>query len=98
MSTQSGSGMDAQVRGQVALTDGGCFAIDDGGGPIPVVWPGGTSLDGDELVLPSGARVAVGDEVEGSGGEVSTSDFAEPVPEACSSSAKVLLVHEIEPA
>lgn len=98
VSTQSGSGMDAQVRGQVALTDGGCFAIDDGSGPIPVVWPESTSIDGEGLALPSGARIAVGDEVVGGGGEVSTSDFAESVPEACSDSVKVLLVHQIEPA
>lgn len=97
VSTQSGSGMEAQVRGRLVHTADGCVALDSEGGEVPVVWPRGTSLDGGAIVLPSGARLGVGDEVDGGGGYVSVSSLTGTVPEACSG-LTVVVVSTIDPA
>lgn len=58
-------GNDAIVAGEVTVDDG-CLLL----GGIPVVWPVGTTWDGEthEVVLSNGDRIAMGDEVTGAGG------------------------------
>ena len=90
-------GMDAQVVGVIALTGGGCLAIDDGSGAgaVPLIWPPGTTLDGDEVVLASGERLVVGDEVSGAGGEIPAADAGDLPGECEPVDGMILLVHEM---
>ncbi|GAA2552512.1 hypothetical protein GCM10010435_23520 [Winogradskya consettensis] len=56
-------GLQALVRGAVQLVDG-CFLL---AGDV-VIWPHGTHATGDEITLPDGATLKVGDTVQGAGG------------------------------
>ena len=70
----SRGGMDAIVTGEVTYDDG-CLRLDS----HPVVWPHGTSWDGEssEVVLPNGERAGVGAQVTGGGGHVDAQTFTE---------------------
>ena len=66
-------GQEALVGGTLLLREG-CLVFEHGDGVeagyLPIIWPGGTVWDEDteEVVLPDGARVGIGDEVAGGGG------------------------------
>jgi hypothetical protein len=94
----SDSGMEAQVVGEVVPTQGGCLAISDGSGAeaMPVVWPSGTTLDGTVVVLATRDRIAPGDHVTGTGGEIAAESVGDDLPAECEPvDGKILRVHEI---
>lgn len=63
---QSDFHMAAALGGTVSLSDDGCYLLE---GSL-MVWPNGSSLDGDSVVLGDGRRIAPGDHVSGGGGFV----------------------------
>lgn len=80
------AGMDAQVRGTVALTGSGCVAVDAGDGAelVPVLWPRGTTLDAATVVLPGGDRLDIGDALDGGGGYTAPGEpWEADVPPEC---------------
>lgn len=73
-------GMDAGMGGTLTL-DGACLHFGDG---YAIVWPGGTTWDGDsrEVVLRNGERVPVGSNVWGGGGAGGIHEMTSPAARA----------------
>jgi hypothetical protein len=92
-----GSGMDAIVRGKVAIGSDGCVHLDD----KLVVWPKGTwwSVEDGVLVLPDGGRAALGTQVDGGGGYVPRGGLSNYVDDSqllsrCAASDEVAVFNE----
>lgn len=73
----SDEGMAAEVSGRLEL-DGSCLyvALDEVGERYPIVWPAGTTWDGEQraVVSPAGVPMAVGSDVYGAGGYLYVED------------------------
>lgn len=72
-------GEGAGINGRLELSDD-CLQLPYGDGEhLAIVWPAGTSWDASvqEVVLPSGERVGVGDMVDGGGGYYRPEDFVD---------------------
>lgn len=63
-------GTDTIVAGTIAIEGDCLYLLQTGIGRYPVIWPPGTSWDGDKsaVVLPDGTPVGRGEHVEGTGG------------------------------
>jgi hypothetical protein len=78
--------MDALGYGRIAWGDGGCMVMRQGGETHLVVFPHGTRLDNEEVVLPDGFRIRSGDDVALGGGWLpadSRERELEALPEEC---------------
>ena len=78
-------GIDALVVGALTVADG-CVLLEQDGSRSPAVWPSGTSVAGTDplvLVLPSGERLALSDQVTGGGGYLSPDHVGIDVPDEC---------------
>ncbi|TBN57369.1 hypothetical protein EYE40_08140 [Glaciihabitans arcticus] len=76
---------DALAQGAVGWSEGGCLTL-EGGSPNLIVFPHGTTLDGDTVVLPDGTEIQAGDDVSLGGGfhgAISAADQLPDVPRAC---------------
>lgn len=62
-------GDQAQVKGELVATKGGCVGVSIEGNTIPVVWPAGTRFDDAHgVVVPDVGTFALGGKVSGAGG------------------------------
>jgi len=75
----------ALIEGELAITESGCFGIDNGRAVFPAVFAVGTVPDGDGIYLVGHGHVAVGDRLEGGGGFASESEDSLPkgLPAEC---------------
>jgi len=75
----------ALAEGTVGWSDAGCLTL-EGGSPNLIVFPHGTTLDGETVVLPDGTTIAAGDDVALGGGfhdVISGADQLPDVPREC---------------
>ena len=94
----------AQFSGTLAVVGNGCLGFREGDSEVAVIFPNGTRVaaDADGIIIPGDARVAIGDEITGSGGgrELEGEDnwVAEQWPlasEACSGVQSVAALDDI---
>lgn len=79
--------MAAALSGTISRTADGCYRLDD----LPLVWPNGSTLNGDKVRLADGREFAVGSTVSGGGGFVNASDAAVILDEASAQKAATCL-------
>lgn len=80
------AGTDAQIAGELVVTDGRCLAVETAEGQRYVlVWPDGTSMVDNGVEVRGAGRILVGDRFAAGGG-YGPSD-APPVPKDCRSGA-----------
>jgi len=75
----------ALAEGTVGWSEAGCLTL-EGGSPNLIVFPHGTTLDGETVVLPDGTTIAAGDDVALGGGfhdVISGADQLPDVPREC---------------
>ena len=61
---------DARISGVLDVDASGCWILRSGGGSSPIMWPNGTTLDGNTMSLPGVAdALTIGAEIHGAGGE-----------------------------
>ncbi|MDE0805659.1 MAG: hypothetical protein OSA99_20345 [Acidimicrobiales bacterium] len=85
---ESSGGEGALIEGEVEFDEtNNCFLIDTGSSRLPVVWPGGTTVqaDGPIVSLPDGQTVEMGSRVTGGGGYSPSSAVEYPIPPECQS-------------
>ena len=68
------------AEGIVGWSDGGCLTL-EGGSPNLIVFPHGTTLDGDTVVLPDGTAIEAGDDVALGGGFHGAVDGVDRLPD-----------------
>ncbi len=80
-STQSDSGMDAQIAGTLIRTDSGCLALATDNDIYVLQFPFGTRLadDGESANVPELGIVRIGDPINGAGGYIDVRS----APEEC---------------
>ena len=79
--------MAAAPSGTISRADNGCYLLDG----MPLVWPNGTTLNGDKVRLADGREFGVGSTVSGGGGFMSTGDVAVVLDEASKPKAATCL-------
>jgi hypothetical protein len=99
----SNGGMDAALRGDLAVVGGRCLGVEHRGGTDTLlIWPFGTSVSyhpDPVVMLPNGTTYAVGDRLDLGGGFVHESDTAgtpapapiEELPEECQGLSRFLV-------
>ena len=66
------------VTGTLRVESNGCFTLDLDEGDQPwVVWPSGTTQEGDRVILPGGDEVGDGDRLRGDGALADADDLPE---------------------
>jgi hypothetical protein len=79
-------GEDAQIAGELVLTDGRCLAVKISDGYVYVlVWPDGTSTVDNGVDVPGAGRILVGDRFTAGGG--SHESTTPSVPQDCRAGA-----------
>lgn len=79
--------MAAALSGTISRTADGCYLLDD----LPLVWPNGSTLNGDKIRLADGREFAVGSTVSGGGGFLNAGDVAVVLDEASKPKAATCL-------
>ncbi len=79
--------MAAALSGTISRTADGCYLLDD----LPLVWPNGSTLNGEKVRLADGREFAVGSTVSGGGGFMNAGDVAVVLDEASKPKATTCL-------
>lgn len=91
-------GLTSQVTGTVEMDEAGCLYLTGGGHRYPLVWPVGTSVDGEGRIVVGDHEVEVGDGIVAVGGFVSPADLddlegpAVTIPDECESGEELAVL------
>ena len=90
--------MQALISGRVAVLDGGCIGLADGGEPHLVAWPSATTFapDGVAIQVPGVGVFRVGDLFQGGGGYGYSANMDLPAEIASCATHEVAVLNEVQ--